>query len=84
MSDYENEYVVPSEFVTQGELKTLTAGELEGLGIGVVGYIREIETDDGVQYELRGADGIQLATAETVDAAMFAAEHLEIEPVTVH
>ena len=75
MEDREIEYA---------DLKTLTAAQLAGLGNGHVGYIREIETDEGIQYELYGADGSQLATAETEAAALFAAEHLELEPVTLH
>ena len=66
------------------DLKFLTMDELLGLGAGDVGYIRLIETEDGPQYELRDADGSQLATAATADAALFAAEHLDIEPVTLH
>jgi hypothetical protein len=65
------------------DLKSLTVAQLAGLGEGHVGYIRQIETDEGIQFELRGADGSQLATAETEAAALFAAEHLEIEPVTL-
>ena len=61
------------------DLKSLTVAQLAGLGEGHVGYIRQIETDEGI----RGADGSQLATAETEAAALFAAEHLEIEPVTL-
>ncbi|MDW3205203.1 MAG: hypothetical protein R8L07_06625 [Alphaproteobacteria bacterium] len=66
------------------DLKSLTLDELLGLGAGDVGYIRLVETDEGPQYELRDADGSQLATAATADAALFAAEHLDIEPVTLH
>lgn len=78
MSD--QEYV---EFHT-AELRTLTAAELAILGKGYVGYIRAVETDDGTEYELFSADGDSLATASTVDAALFAAEHLNLEPVTLH
>lgn len=71
------------EFHT-AELRSLSAAELETLGKGYVGYIRAFETDDGVEYELYAADGNSLATASTVDAALFAAEHLNLEPVTLH
>lgn len=79
MTDTEDTIVMALE-----ELKEMTPAQLAGLGTGHIGYITWADTDEGERYILYAADGTELATAETEAAAEFAAEHLEIEPVTVH
>jgi hypothetical protein len=78
MSDREN------VIVSLAELKSMTQTQLAGLGAGIIGYIAITNREDGMQYTLYGADGSELATAQTAEAASFAAQHLDIETVTVH
>ena len=76
----------PSDIIVVllNDLKTMTPAQLAGLGTGHIGYITSADTEDGLRYILHAADGTELATAETEAVAEFAAERLEIEPVTVH
>lgn len=73
-----------SQMPTQTDPRAMTADQLAALGAGQVGYIRPVKTEEGTRYMLHGADGQELATADSLDAAHFAASHLEIEAVTVH
>jgi hypothetical protein len=66
------------------DLKSLTRDQLASLGFGQVGYIRVLSESADHRYELRSADGEALATADTLEAALFAARHLDIEPVALH
>lgn len=66
------------------DLKTLTPDQFEMLGAEEVAYVRYLDTDQGWRWVLMAGDGEPLATAETKEAAEFAADHLERTQVTLH
>lgn len=66
------------------DLKLMTEDQLATLGFGQVGYIRILPETAEHRFELRSASGEALATADSFEAALFAAEHLDIEPVALH
>lgn len=49
-----------------------------------VAYVRPVVTEQGMNYAVCNADGIQLALFSTQDAAYFAAKQHDLEPVLIH
>jgi hypothetical protein len=49
-----------------------------------IAYIRPVTTDKGTHYAVCTADGTQLATFATQDAAYFAAKQHDLEPMLIH
>lgn len=49
-----------------------------------VAYVRPVDTEEGKIYAVCTADGTQLATFLTQDAAFFAARQNDLEPMFIH
>lgn len=47
-------------------------------------YVRPVQTDKGIAFGVYAADGTQLATFSSRDAAMCAARQHNLEPVLIH
>jgi len=66
------------------DLRSLTLDQFESLGAEDMAYVRYVNTSEGWRWTLMGGDGAPLATADTKEAAEFAAQHLERVQVTLH
>ena len=66
------------------DLRALTVDQFESLGAEDMAYVRYINTSEGWRWALMGGDGSPLATADTKEAAEFAAQHLDRTQVTLH
>lgn len=52
--------------------------------VGNIAYIRPMEKGKGTGFGLYAADGTQLATFPSRDAAYFTARQHDLDPVSVH
>ena len=70
----------PREF-----LKALSSKDFRIFGMEDGAYIRPIKLADGdTEYAIHAADGTPLSVMESMDSAMSAARHNELEPLTLH
>ena len=49
-----------------------------------IAYVRPVTTDQGTEYAVCSADGTQLATFASKEAAWFAAKQHDLDPVHIH
>lgn len=63
------------------ELHEMVAGLAD---VGNIAYIRPVAQGKGTGYVLFAADGTELATFPSRDAAYFTARQHDLEPVSVH
>ena len=49
-----------------------------------IAYVRPVITENGKNYAVYTADGMQLAVFSTQDAAYFAAKQHDLDPVLIH
>ena len=59
-------------------------GDIYSFDATPVAYVRPVITEQGKNYGVYTADGTQLALFSTQDAAYFAAEQHDLEPVLIH
>jgi hypothetical protein len=69
----------------QVDLRRLTAGQLQTLGLPHVAYVTESTLDgDPVAYTIRGADGVVVAVYQELDLALELIGRLGLVLVPVH
>lgn len=68
-----------------GEIKTalrnISMQDFRNFGLHQISYIRHVNPKGYVVY---GADGAELSTAQTIEAAVIKAKQEHLEPVVVH
>lgn len=66
-------------------LKGFSRLDLARLGLGGIGYIRTVQTEDGPGYAVYAADGTELAESlDNIDDAMDLIQVHDLRPVSVH
>jgi hypothetical protein len=65
-------------------LKKITAAELGNLGLNVYVYIRPRQHERSIVWEIRAADGTQMAQVSSREMAFAASAQHELEPLSVH
>lgn len=76
-----------SGVVTKDEatyLKKITAAELGNLGVNVFVYIRPRKAERRTVWEIRAADGTQMAQVDSKEMAFATSTQHELEPLSVH
>jgi hypothetical protein len=65
-------------------LKSLTKQDFLNFGMQQVAYIRPVRVQNRKAYAIHAADGTPLSVMDTIDTAVIAVRHNDLEPVTVH
>ncbi|MCC7305320.1 MAG: DUF1150 family protein [Alphaproteobacteria bacterium] len=75
---------INKESSTTDILKNLSRQDFLTFGRQQVAYIREIRVDDRLAYAIHAADGTPLSVMDSLDAAMIAIRHNDLESAIVH
>jgi hypothetical protein len=65
-------------------LKSLTRQDFLNFGMQQVAYIRPVRVQNRQAYAIHAADGTPLSVMDTIDTAVIAVRHNDLEPATVH
>lgn len=65
------------------DLKNISLQEFLNFGIRDVAYIRKIDIENKTAYAIHAADGTPLTIMETLDSALLAVRHNDLEAVTI-
>lgn len=64
-------------------LKNISLQEFLNFGIRDVAYIRKIDIENKTAYAIHAADGTPLTIMDTLDSALLAVRHNDLEAVTI-
>lgn len=65
-------------------LKALSKQDFLNFGMQQVAYIRPVRIKDRDAYAIHAADGTPLSVMDTMDTALIAVRHNDLEPIRVH
>ncbi|MGQ0527352.1 MAG: DUF1150 family protein [Alphaproteobacteria bacterium] len=65
-------------------LKRLSTQDFLNFGVQEIAYIRAVHIKDKRAFAIHAADGTPLSVMDTLDTALMAVRHNDLEPVTVH
>lgn len=65
------------------DLKTISFQDFLSLGIQDVAYVKKVSVGDKTSYAIHAADGTPLLVMDTLNAALIAVRHNDLEPVTL-
>lgn len=65
-------------------LKALSRQDFLNFGMREMAYIKSVQVYDRKAYAIHAADGTTLSIMESLDTALIAVRHNDLEPVTLH
>jgi hypothetical protein len=66
------------------DIRHLTTGQLQQLGVSQLAYVKQVEMNGAPAFAIHGADGTPMAVAGDLEIALAAIRQHEMIPTLVH
>ena len=71
-------------YISSSDLKAISPRDLLAFGLHEVAYVRMVQIGGRSAYAIHAADGTPLSVMETMDTALAAIRHNDLEPIRIN